>query len=103
MTDRKAKADLLITWLSDMMSRVEDVDDRRVLKDTIKFLNEVCSEGQSDSDKTVYEYEKEIDKVLQEAKNKLCPEDFELLRDLVCTAASSYEFLVNRTLFVSNL
>ena len=38
MTERKAKADLLITWLSDMMSRVEDVDDCRVLKDTIRFL-----------------------------------------------------------------
>lgn len=93
MTDRKAKADLLITWISDMMSRVEDVDDCRVLKDTIRFLNEVCPEGQSDSCKTVDEYEKEIDKVLQEAKSELCPEDFELLKDLVCTAASSYEFI----------
>lgn len=45
MTEREAKINLLIVWLSDMMSRVEDADDCRVLKDTITFLNEAFSEG----------------------------------------------------------
>ena len=38
MTEREAKINLLIMWLSDMMKRVEDADDRKVLTDTIEFL-----------------------------------------------------------------
>lgn len=38
MTEREAKINLLILWLSDMMKRVEDTDDRKVLTDTIEFL-----------------------------------------------------------------
>lgn len=38
MTEREAKINLLILWLSDMMKRVEDADDRKVLTDTIEFL-----------------------------------------------------------------
>ena len=38
MTEREVKIDLLVMWLSDMMKRVEDADDRKVLTDTIEFL-----------------------------------------------------------------
>lgn len=38
MTEREGKINLLILWLSDMMKRVEDADDRKVLTDTIEFL-----------------------------------------------------------------
>lgn len=38
MTEREAKINLLILWLSDIMKRVEDADDRKVLTDTIEFL-----------------------------------------------------------------
>ena len=41
MTEREAKINLLILWLSDMMKRVEDADDRKVLTDTIEFLREL--------------------------------------------------------------
>lgn len=41
MTEREAKINLLILWLSDMMKRVEDGDDRKVLTDTIEFLREL--------------------------------------------------------------
>lgn len=37
-TEREAKINLLVMWLSDMMKRVEDTDDRKVLTDTIEFL-----------------------------------------------------------------
>lgn len=38
MTEREGKINLLILWPSDMMKRVEDADDRKVLTDTIEFL-----------------------------------------------------------------
>lgn len=41
MTEREAKINLLILWLSDIMKRVEDADDRKVLTDTIEFLREL--------------------------------------------------------------
>lgn len=41
MTEREGKINLLILWLSDMMKRVEDADDRKVLTDTIEFLREL--------------------------------------------------------------
>lgn len=41
MTEREAKINLLILWLSDMMKRVEDADGRKVLTDTIEFLREL--------------------------------------------------------------
>lgn len=41
MTEREAKINLLILWLSDMMKWVEDADDRKVLTDTIELLREL--------------------------------------------------------------
>jgi len=38
-TERQIKIKLLVLWLTDMINRVEDADDQKIIKDTINFLN----------------------------------------------------------------